>query len=428
MDYSKLSASDGTGEAVVANIENDRIVGATTIDVDNVDNWPNSFIFVTGTKNPNNYISNASMTIGYGHLDAGNIVIDSYAPGYTDIGNTAGQIVVIKPNTEQVNQMVALARVSHKDNGEIKTAAIATSLNAPQGFLLNGKIARTVATNNLTVAIKTLAGTDPTTDNPVYVRIGDTIRAITTALSVTKNAGTNWCNAGTNGLATFEIDYFVYLGYNTVDGVVIGFSRIPYATTYNDFNTTPADEKYAAISTITNATTTDEYEVVGRFNATLSASALYNWSVPATSVIVNRPIFTTRRLSYSPVYTNLTLGNGTSTGQYIINGRKCNVQTRVLFGSTTSIGGTAISLTSPMKIIQVPALEQIFYGTVRCNDNGVASYTGLLQSSGVGHFLPTIMVTTGTYSSAAGITTTAPHTWGTNDEVLINADYPINLT
>jgi hypothetical protein len=353
MDYSKLSASDGTGEAVVANIENDRIVGATTIDVDNVDNWPNSFIFVTGTKNPNNYISNASMTIGYGHLDAGNIVIDSYAPGYTDIGNTAGQIVVIKPNTEQVNQMVALARVSHKDNGEIKTAAIATSLNAPQGFLLNGKIARTVATNNLTVAIKTLAGTDPTTDNPVYVRIGDTIRAITTALSVTKNAGTNWFGSGNTTLATTELDYFVYLCWNTTDSAVsIAFSRVPGGKTYADFSTTSTVKNYWAASGSAPAST-DVTENIGRFNATLSATAAFNWSVPATSVVINRPIFESRVFSFT--------NTGTAGGTFYWQQKENTVE---LWGAsnavtTTGVGPKTFSLVVPTSIITTTRTAQI---------------------------------------------------------------------
>ncbi len=139
-DYSKLSASDGTGEAVVANIENNRSIGATTLDVDNVDNWPAEFIFVTGTLNPNNYIDNSSMTIMYGHLDAGNIVIDGYAPGYTDAGNTAGQIAIIKPTTEWVNQVVELARVAHDDDGKLKVDAPVTGGTSLRNLLPTGAI------------------------------------------------------------------------------------------------------------------------------------------------------------------------------------------------------------------------------------------------------------------------------------------------
>lgn len=189
-----------------------------------------------------------------------------------------------------------------------------SNFNAPEGFLLNGKIVPSVASNNLTVAIKGMDGNDPSASNPVYIRIGDTVRAITAALSVTKNAGTNWCNAGSSELATKEIDYFVYIGYNATDGVVVGFSRIPYATLYSDFSATTTNEKYCAISTITNAAAGDDYRVVGRFAATLSAGAGYTWSVPTFTAanLIQRPIFETRWLGYAPSVTpggSLTLGS-----------------------------------------------------------------------------------------------------------------------
>jgi hypothetical protein len=40
-------------------------------------------------------------------------------------------------------------------------------------------------------------------------------------------------------------------------------------------------------------------EVVGRFNAILGISATFNWSLPATALIINRPIYETRVFSYS---------------------------------------------------------------------------------------------------------------------------------
>lgn len=180
------------------------------------------------------------------------------------------------------------------------------ALNAPQGFLINGKISVTDAAG-ITVAIKTLAGTDPSATDPVYCRIGDTVRSITSALSVAKADGTNWMNAGSAELATKEIDYFVYLGYNATDGVVIGFSRI-VANSYGEFSATTTNEKYCAISTITNAASTDYYEVVGRFAATLSAGAGYTWSVPTFTAInlIQRPIYETRWLGWLPTYTGFS--------------------------------------------------------------------------------------------------------------------------
>ena len=223
------------------------------------------------------------------------------------------------------------------------------NFNAHQGFLLNGKIVPSVAGNNLTVAIKTLAGTDATAGNPIYIRIGDTVRTITAALSVTKNAATNWCNAGSAELATKEIDYFVYLGYNATDGVTIGFSRIPGASQYSDFSVTTTNEKYCAISTITTAASTDYYENVGRFAATLSAGAGYTWSVPTFTAInlIQRPIFETRLLTWKPLWDTTYIDNGTGgqqpnnvTGLYKIRNGLCYFEA----GSDGTKNGTNATL------------------------------------------------------------------------------------
>ena len=184
-----------------------------------------------------------------------------------------------------------------------------------KGLLINGKITPSVASNNLTVAIKCMDGTDPSATNPVYCRIGDTLRAITGALSVTKNAGTNWCNAGSTVLATKEIDYFVYLGYNATDGVVVGFSRTPAGQEYDSFHATSTNEKYCAISTITNAAAGDDYELIGRFAATLSAGAGYTWTVPTftNKNLIQRPVYESRVLEavVVPVWTGSTAPSGT---------------------------------------------------------------------------------------------------------------------
>jgi len=244
------------------------------------------------------------------------------------------------------NILHAATSYDHTTAEEIRLVNPAIEFDAiyqpPQGYMINGKLSVTVASNNLTVALKTLAGTDPSATDPVYCRIGDTVRSITAALSVTKNAGTNWCNAGSSELATKEIDYFVYLGYNATDGVVIGFSRFPGANQYSDFSATTTNEKYCAISTITTAASTDYYEVIGRFAATLSAGAGYTWSVPTFTAInlIQRPIYETRKLSFAPTYSasgSMTYGTITTTeASYKISGSKC----RVFFDNSGTTGGT----------------------------------------------------------------------------------------
>lgn len=247
-----------------------------------------------------------------------------------------------------------------------------------QGVLLNGQLSVTVASNNLTVAIKGRDGNDPSATNPVHVRIGNTVRTITAALSVTKNAATNWCNAGSAELATKEIDYFVYLGYNATDGVVIGFSRIPYANQYSDFSATTTNEKYCAISTITNAAAGDYYENIGRFAATLSAGAGYTWSVPTftASNLINRPIYETRMLTWTPTITGFSGTPTVDAARYQLKNGTMVVRF-IIYGTSND---TAFTLTIPFTTKNLSNYYQ--YGAIGYyQDNGVGGAPGACQAN-----------------------------------------------
>lgn len=185
-----------------------------------------------------------------------------------------------------------------------------------EGIITDGYLSVSVASNNITLSLLYKDGSTPSSTKPVKARINNIDRNITSALSVTVNAGTNTFNSGSAELATKTVGYFSYLGYNSTDGLVIGFSRIPYARSYGDFNATATNERYGKISTITNAVSTDQYRNVGYFHAILSASASYNWSLPATSVMITQPTFESDWLEWSPVhsrggtnYTNLPTVN-----------------------------------------------------------------------------------------------------------------------
>jgi hypothetical protein len=290
--------------------------------------------------------------------------------------------IVAVAGTPSGSPAVPATPASHYKLAEVAVGAGVTSITnanitdrrrsvfvAPTGArnqgLINGKIVPTVASNNLTVAIKTLTDTDPSPTNPVGIWIGNNLRWITSALAVTANAGTNWFNAGSAELATREIDYFAYIGFNATDGVVLGFARIPYAKLYSDFNTTTTNEKYARISTITNAAAGDNYVNIGRFAATLSATASFNWSVPSftNANLIQEPIYETRRLSYQPTYS----GEGsmtwtsvtTSLADYKIVNKSCIVY--IAAGGTT--GGSASSVLA----VSFPIVP---YSTVNTIRNG----------------------------------------------------------
>jgi len=282
-------------------------------------------------------------------------------------GHSIGAIVEFVPDVtwgQAINDVFTLQHNSdgtHKPFSGISLASttILTSnidtfsfknINAPEGFLINGKIVPTVASNNLTVAIKTMAGNDPSASDPVYVRIDDAVRTITSALSVTLNAGTNWFNAGSTELATKEIDYFVYLGWEaTASAVRVGFGRISSAERQDDYNSTNTNEKHIAFDDDLNSG--DVVKVIGRFAATLSAGAGFTWSVPTFTPLnlIQRPIYETRWLDFVPVISS-SMGLAITSyriNQYKITSNKANVQIDLEF-TTSGTPASSINCTTPI--------------------------------------------------------------------------------
>lgn len=204
------------------------------------------------------------------------------------------------------------------------------------------QLVTSISSNDLVVALKNLDGDDFSTGSPLEIRLADTKQTISAALSVTKADATNWANLGGAELATQHVDLFAYLILETgaSAGVKLGWSRIPYGTTVDDFSSTTTDKKYLAGPT--NYNSTDKVQNIGRFNAILSAGAGYTWSLPATSVIINEPCFTTRWLTWSPVHsrsgTNYTNLPTTATAIYRIDKHSLLMEERHAQNATP--GGT----------------------------------------------------------------------------------------
>lgn len=176
------------------------------------------------------------------------------------------------------------------------TTSNAYALTTPDFYKYS--IVRTVASGNMTVALKNYEGNDPTSAVPVKIQIWDTVRTITSALSFTSYSWFNWLNLWSTEIATKEVDLFTYFIWRSWESAVrLTASRFPTATTYNDFNIDALNEKWN-LGNFGSPVSTDPVVNIGRFNAILSAGAGYTWSIPATSVIINSPIYETRVLQW----------------------------------------------------------------------------------------------------------------------------------
>lgn len=182
---------------------------------------------------------------------------------------------------------------------------MATKINYAQiraeADLYKYSIVPSISSWNLTVALKNYLWQDPSITTPVKVQIWDTVRTITSALSFSENAWSNHRNCWSSELATKEVDFFVYLAYDTTNSVVkMQMARFWSWRIMSDFAVSWLDEKGINL----NLTSTDNFVNIGRFSAILSAGAWYTWSTPsAWFQVINSPIFNTKRLEWVPSIT-----------------------------------------------------------------------------------------------------------------------------
>ena len=229
------------------------------------------------------------------------------------------------------------------------------------GMMFNGKLSPTVASNNLTVALKTAAGSDPSATDVVAININGTIRTVTAALSITLAAGTNWFNAGSSELATKEIDYFCYAVWDSNSSVVaLAPARIPSGTLVSSFSSTTTNERY--LGNYANYTSTDDVVIIGRFAATLSAGAGYTWTVPTYTHdnLIQAPVFETRRLDWTPTHTRTggayTNAPTVSNAHYIVMKNRLLIYERHTQNATPGSSGNqqfTLPLTNILSVAQL---------------------------------------------------------------------------
>lgn len=288
--------------------------------------------------------------------------------------------------------------------------------------MLDYKIVATVATNDLTVALKHADGTDPSTTDPLIFKIGDTYRTISAALSITIADGTNWFNAGAPELGGQLTGHFVYLVWDSNSSVVaLTISRIPWAAVVSSFSATTTNEKHCY--NYANFTTTDDVINIGYFEATLSLVATsYLWTVPTFTGanLINRPTFQTRRLTFTPIFTNLTVGNGTLTASYVLKMDVLKYALRFIFGTTSSISGdVTFTLPFTMAVNAYPCNNNVIL-----LDTGTAQYFGALTISSTTANKITVRNTSTTYETLSVLSSTVPFTWVTTDELAVTqAEY-----
>lgn len=260
--------------------------------------------------------------------------------------------------------------------------------------VVNGAITASAGSNNLSASLKTLAGADASTSDPIFIPIDGAVRKVSAALSVAFTAGTtNKFDAGRAEFTGVSVPYFVYALWDTNGSAVrLVVARFGYAKTYADFSATDTNAKHGALSSGSPAST-DKCVLIGKYDATLTFSTPnYNWSAVTNIRQTSTP--NSGLMLYTPQTTGYS-GTPSVRGYYILQGREC-----LLYAD---IGGTSNATTNKATgpWLNAYAAGSIFQFTY-ASDNGGDNVAMVDLAAGV-------RTLSGSLVKAAGATASITH-------------------
>jgi hypothetical protein len=125
--------------------------------------------------------------------------------------------------------------------------------------------------------------------------------------------------------------------------------------------------------------------------------------------------------SFTPTWTNLTVGNATNVGSYLRIGKTVQVNYRIALGTTSVMTGGPLRVTLPFTASIVQGNP--FCGGAYIVDNGTGGYEGWAIVGGGDNAIIFAINSAGTYALPTNITSTVPMTWTTGDELNIGLTY-----
>lgn len=179
-----------------------------------------------------------------------------------------------------------------------------------------------------------------------------------------------------------------------------------FSTIYNEFN-----GSIAAANLATDAVTTAKIAADAVTSAKIADGAI----LPEALVAGAGTTWTWQ--SWTPTWTNLTVGNGTVTAFYNEVGKNIFATIAFTFGSTSSIAGSvafSLPVTAAARYTG-SAAGQYRIGGVYIEDLAVAGYTGYFRSASTTTSQIITEQASTTYVTAINVNATVPFTWATGD-------------
>jgi hypothetical protein len=167
-------------------------------------------------------------------------------------------------------------------------------------------------------------------------------------------------------------------------------------------------QTYTGAKTFTGAVTVDDFTATGTVD-------LSDDSIKPENLVAGTGTGWAWQ-SWTPTWTNMTVGSATVVAKYKQIGKTVNCYLRFVVGAGTAVG-TDPTFTLPVTPSSTYTLSQnTVVGLCRLEDAGVSAFDGVTYFTGsplVGSPRPT--GTAGNYATQATISGTIPFTWGTGD-------------
>ena len=138
------------------------------------------------------------------------------------------------------------------------------------------------------------------------------------------------------------------------------------------------------------------------------------WATPAAGGFSN---WTT----WTPTWTNLTVGNGTVTARYTQDNKVVIATLELVFGSTTSITSNNPRFSLPVTAVSASSAINRSFGSYW--DSANIHYPASCEFFSTSAINFQTYKSDSTYVQNAALTTTAPFTWGTNDYIYVTTIY-----
>jgi hypothetical protein len=342
------------------------------------------------------------------------ITRDASSPAVLGIGTTNGQVLTVD-STNPVGMKWADSGAG--GSGELNMVTNPSAASAVTGWSATGG----------TWAAPTRTTTSG--DLPLENQIGTALK-LTSPTSALAEASHYISTTLTPGEALknrkLKVEFYMRPGTNFIAGewtvsVYSGSTRMPLSTDSSGFTYLPSATGKFTTYFDTDSSTSYTLRFARPINAATNAGV-----VNLTNIIVGPGIQASSAAvsawqTFTPTFTNVSIGNGVVNGRYRRVGDSIDLQYSLVFGSTTSVTGVIrpnLPLSLTIDTTKKASHEQ-YSGWAYAYDNSAAVVVKGMVRTGNG-YLSIAATTAATGSSAASsgeYTATLPFTWATSDEL-----------